>query len=274
MATQINNQASTTYQFSGGSEVLTAISNENTMTLKDASGLSITKTANPTTFGAGDIITYTVRITNNSGSYLNGVRIIDDLGGGNLAYVVGSGNLMTSTGSYPVTPVAVNPLTFTLQQLGVGASMTLTYRSQVIFNLPSTTSSITNNVRGIGYTSTGTITGSDTETILKKNSQRVELSKTSSMTSVEANQEFSYYLTLQNLNTVDAIVLSITDQLPSNFVLTDASLKIGTGSTVPLLGTDYTLTLDNLFTLPSATGPFVTVPSGGTTVVTLTGYFG
>ena len=273
MATQINNQASTTYQFAGRADVLSATSNDSTVMLNDASGLTITKTASPTTFVAGDIVTYTVRITNNSGSFLNGVRIIDDLGGGSLAYVVGSGSLTTSTQTYPVTPIAVNPLTFTLQQLGVGSSMTLTYKSQVVFNLPGTTSSITNNVRGIGYTSTGTITGTDSETILKKNSERVELSKTSSLNDVERNQEISYYLSLENLNTVDAIVLSITDQLPSNFVLTSASLKIGSGPNTPLSGTDYTLTSSNLFTLPSGSGPFITVPSGDSTLVTLTGYF-
>ena len=273
MATQINNQASTTYQFSGGTEVLTATSNENTITLKDASGLTITKTANPTTFSAGDIITYTVRITNNSSNYLNGVRIIDDLGGGNLAYVVGSGSLTTSTQTYPVSPVAVNPLTFTLQQLGVGSSMTLTYKAQVIFNLPGTVSSITNNVRGIGYTSTGTITGSDSETILKKNSARIDLSKTSSLESVEKNQSVSYFLTLNNLNTVDAIVLTVTDQLPDDFVLTNVYLKIGSGPDIELAATDYNLTSGNLFTMPSSSGPFVTVPNGDSTVVTLTGYF-
>jgi len=273
MATPINNTAGATYQFSGGTEVLTATSNENVVVLQESSGLTITKTANPSTFLTGDIITYTVRITNNSSSYFNGVRIIDDLGGGALAYVVGSGSLTTSTQTYPVTPVAVSPLTFTLQQLAVGASMTLTYRSQVVFNLPSTTTSITNNVRGIGYTASGTIVGSDSETIVKKNSLSLDISKTASETEVMPNQSFSYYITLNNLNTVDAIILSITDQLPSNFTLTGVSLKIGTGSTTNLNATDYTLTTGNLFTLPSSSGPFVTVPAGGSTVVTLTGYF-
>lgn len=273
MATPINNTAGATYQFSGGTEVLTATSNENVVVLQESSGLTITKTANPSTFLTGDIITYTVRITNNSSSYFNGVRIIDDLGGGALAYVVGSGSLTTSTQTYPVTPVAVSPLTFTLQQLAVGASMTLTYRCQVVFNLPSTTTSITNNVRGIGYTASGTIVGSDSETIVKKNSLSLDISKTASETEVMPNQSFSYYITLNNLNTVDAIILSITDQLPSNFTLTGVSLKIGTGSTTNLNATDYTLTTGNLFTLPSSSGPFVTVPAGGSTVVTLTGYF-
>ena len=168
MAIPINNEASTTYQFNGSSEVNTAMSNEHTIMLENAQGLNITKTGSPTEFLAGDIITYTVKITNTSASFLTGVRVIDDLGGGNLAYVVGSGSLSTSSGSYPVSPVATNPLTFTLQQLNVGGTMTLTYKSQVIFNLPSTVSAITNSVRAIGYTSSGTVNGGASFTIQKK----------------------------------------------------------------------------------------------------------
>ncbi len=273
MATQINNQASTTYQFTGGTEVLSATSNENTITLQDTNGLVIEKTATPSTFEAGDIISYSVRITNNSGSYLNGVRIIDDLGGGNLAFVVGSGSLTTSSQTYPVRPIATNPLTFTLQQLAIGETMTLTYRSQVIFNLPSSVTSITNNVRGIGYTATGTITGADSETILKKNSLRLDVSKSASETEVDLNQSFDYIITLDNSNSVDAIILTITDQLPTNFTLTGVGLKIGGGAETSLSSSDYTLTSSNLLTIPSPTGPFISVPANGTTVLTLTGYF-
>ena len=168
MATTITNEAQTTYRFNGSSETATAESNVNSIILQDSSLLSLTKTASPATFLAGDIITYTIVITNNSGNFLNGVRIIDNLGGGNLAYITGSGRLATSSQSYPVNPISTNPLTFTLQQLGVGATMTLTYRAQVIFNLPTTVTSITNNVNGIGYTSTSTVTGSTSATIQKK----------------------------------------------------------------------------------------------------------
>ena len=218
MAT-ITNDAEATYQFDGSSETLTAVSNVNSIELLDNTGLTLSKTASPTEFNAGDIIDYTVTITNNSSSFLNGVRIIDNLGGGNLAYVLGSGRLTVGSLTYAVNPIATNPLTFTLQQLGVGATMTLRYRAQVIFNLPSSINSITNVIQGIGYTATGTITGGTSATIQKKNSVSISLAKSASTATVFENVPFSYFLTLTNNNSVQATIESVTDQLPSNFVL-------------------------------------------------------
>lgn len=272
MPETISNEASTTYQFAGSSDVSTANSNLNSIILEDAQGLDIVKNADTTTFVPGSIITYTIRITNNSGSYLSGVRIIDDLGGGNLAYVVGSARL-TSTTTYAVSPVATNPLTFTLQQLNVGASMTLTYRCQVIFNLPASVSSITNSVRGIGYTSTGTVNGFSSFTIQRQNSVSMTVDKTASATEVLSNQPFRYFIRLTNNNSVAATALSTTDQLPANFVLTSIELKIGANATITLDATDYVLSANNLLTIPSLSGPTITVPASGVTLITINGYF-
>ncbi len=273
MASTIINEATTTYQFTGSSEVQTATSNENSIVLEDSQGLTITKTATPSEFVAGDIISYTVTITNSSASYLTGVRIIDDLGGGNLAYVTGSGSLNTGSQVYPVSPVATSPLTFTLQQLNVGGTLTLTYRCQVIFNLPSSVSSITNNVRGIGYTSSGTVNGTASATIQKKNSVSMAITKTASVTEVYPNQSFNYFITLSNNSSSNAVAQTTIDQLPTNFVLTGVSLKIGSGAATTLSSSDYTLTSGNLLTIPSLTGPVVSVPANGETLITLTGYF-
>ncbi len=273
MPSSINNEASTTYNFAGSADNLTATSNENTITLEDASGLTLTKTANPTTYSAGEIITFTVNITNSSSSYLNGVRIIDNIGGGYLAYVVGSAKLTVGSLTYAVTPVATNPLTFTLQQLSVGGSMTLTYNCQVIFNLPDSVTSITNSVRGIGYTSSGTVNGYASATIQKKNSVSFLISKTSSLSEVFPNQTFSYVITLTNNSSTEAEISNVTDDLPSNFVLSSVTLKIGSGTTQTLTSSDYTLSGSNEFVIPSGTGPTITVPANSTTVITLTGYF-
>ncbi len=274
MPTTINNQAEGKYQYSGSSATNTVNSNVSSIVLEDGQGLTIEKTANPSTFLAGDIITYTVRITNNSSSWLSGVRIIDNLGGGNLAYVVGSGNLSTLSTSYPVTPVATNPLTFTLQEMNPGQVMTLTYKSQVIFNLPSTVESITNNVQGIGYTSTGTINGFDSSTIQKKNSVGgVSMSKSASSTEVLPNEPFNYFITLSNNSSMVVNISSIIDQLPSNYVLTGITLRIGSGSPVTLLPSDYTLSGSNLLTVSTVSGGQITVPAGSNATLTLTGHF-
>lgn len=271
MSETINNSASTIYTINGSTN--TANSNVLPVDLNSSSGLVLTKTSNVSTFSVGEIITYTITITNSSPYYLNGVRIIDNLGGGNLAYVISSGSLTTSSQTYPVSPIATSPLTFTLQQLGVGETMTLTYKAQVVFNLPQTVSLITNSVQGIGYPHTGTITGYASHTIQKKTDVNFSITKSSNITEIEPNQSFNYYITLTNNTSSLATISSITDDLPTNYTLTSVKLKVGSGTEITLNGTDYTLSSSNLLTIPSMSGPAIIVPANGSTVVTLTGYF-
>lgn len=274
MSEIINNSASTTYTFDGSSTVYAATSNILPINFESSTGLMITKTPSVSEFSAGDIITYTVNITNSTGSFLNGVRIIDNLGNGNLAYVLSSANLTYNGQTYPVSPIATNPLTFTLQQLPNGASMTLTYRAQVIFNLPSGVSSITNSVSGIGYTSNGTVTGFANSTIQKKNSSQLSINKTADSTSVFPKEIFRYYITLENNTSTQANINSVLDNMPDQFTLLSVLLKIGSNAETTLNPTDYTVTDGNLLTIPSATGPAVTVPSQNRTIITLVGYMG
>ena len=272
MPTTVTNQTTAEYVLDGSSEILNAQSNEHDVVLQDIQGITLIKTSNTNTFNAGQIITYTVQITNNSSQFFNGVRIIDNLGGGNLAYVVGSASLTVGSLTYPVTPVATNPLTFTLQELNVGGTMTLRYNCQVIFNLPATVNNITNTVQGIGYTSTGTVTGFASRTITRTPSSNLTLTKGSTLTSVLPNQVFSYILTFTNNTTGIISLSSVTDQLPSNFVITNISYRIGNGSTTSLTSSDYTLTGTNFLTIPSGTGPNISVPANSSTIITITGY--
>ena len=271
MAEIINNSASTVYTINGVTN--TANSNVLPVSYESNSGLVLTKTSNTDTFSVGEIINYEIIIKNASSSYLNGVRIIDDLGGGNLAYVLSSANLTVGGLTYPVTPISTNPLTFTLQQLGVGETMKLSYSAQVIFNLPPSVSLITNSITGIGYPYSGTIKGYTSNTIQKKTDVDFTFTKSSNVTEVGSNQNFSYFLTLENNTSSPATISSITDNLPSNYNLTSVSLKIGSGPEIVLSGTDYLISLSNVLTIPSSSGPFISVPSNGTSVITLTGYF-
>ena len=272
MPTTVTNQTTTEYTIDGSPDVLVTTSNEHDVILQDVQGITITKTSNTSTFNAGQIITYTVQITNNSTQFFNGVRIIDNLGGGNLAYVIGSATLTVGSLTYPVTPVATSPLTFTLQELNVGGTMTLRYNSQVIFNLPASVNNITNTVQGIGYTSTGTLTGFASNTVSRTPSSDLTVTKGSSLSSVYPNQVFSYILTFTNSTSSTITLTSVTDQLPGNFVVTNISYRIGNGATTNLLGTDYTLSGTNFLTIPSGTGPNITVPANGSTIITITGY--
>ena len=272
MSQTINNSASTVYTL-GGEPSSTATSNVLPINYTSSGGLILTKTSDKNTFSAGDIITYTITIKNNSSSYLNGVRIIDNLGGNNLAYVLSSASLSTGSGSYPVNPISTNPLTFTLQQLAVGATMTLTYKAQVFFNLPPTVSLITNTVQGIGYPYSGTITAYANNTIQKKTESDFSITKSSNLTDVSSGQSFNYYITLKNNTSSAASISSITDDLPNNYNLTSARIKIGNNPAVTLIGTDYTLSPNNLLNVTSVGGSNITVPANSSTILTLTGNF-
>lgn len=172
-----------------------------------------------------------------------------------------------------MNPISTNPLTFTLQQLAVGATMTLTYKAQVFFNLPPTVSLITNTVQGIGYPYSGTITAYANNTIEKKTESDFSITKSSNLTDVSAGQTFNYYITLKNNTANAASISSITDSLPDNYNLTSASIKVGNSPAVTLLGTDYTLSSNNLLNVISVAGSSITVPANGSTVLTLTGNF-
>lgn len=273
MASQINNSASATYSIDGTPAPVTIQSNNLGINLEENSGMTLSKQASPTNFAVGSIITYTLTITNSGGSYFNGVRIIDNLGGGRLAYVVGSARLTTSSTSYAVTPIATNPLTFTLQQLQVGESMILTYKAQVVFNLPASVTSITNSVEGIGYTASGTQVGYASSTITRGQVSTVDIVKSASTTDVVSNQNFMYYITISNAGSEVANVSNITDNLPSNFILTSVTLKTGNGAETTLNSSDYTLSASNSLVLPSLTGPTITVPAQSSTIIGISGHF-
>ena len=273
MATTITNQGTASYQFENSGEIMSVSSNENQTTLNTSSGLGITKNSSSDNFLPGEIITYTIQITNNSNQYLSGVRVIDNLANNNLAYVLGSGKLTVGTLTYPVAPIATNPLTFALQQLNVGQSMTLTYDAQVIFNLSPSILTLTNTVEAIGYTSTGTITGFDNNTIQKKTNGDVTLTKTASRTSVFNMQNFDYFLTLSNGTSSNRTSAVFRDFLPNNFNVTAVYLRTNNGIVVQLGPNDYSIDLNNLITISSINGSNIMLPAGTIVTSTISGYF-
>ncbi len=269
----INNEASATYTFAGDASQFTSNSNISSINLEALSGLTVTKVPNPTSFVAGEIVTYTLTISNTSGNFLTGVRVVDDLGGGNLAYVVGSANLKTLSTSYPVTPSATSPLTFVLQELNVGQTMTLTYKAQVIFSLPSSVSTITNSAKVTGYTASGTVEGSATSLINKRTSMSLAIAKTSSVLTVTPNQSFDYILTINNPSIATSTIVNIVDQLASSYVLSGITIKIGSGSAISLVPSDYTFTSGKLLTITSLSGSPMVIPASTSAIVTINGYF-
>ena len=266
------NKATVNYKFSGSTNTYTNNSNVSTVELKAENGISITKTSQSTTFVPGGTINYVVTIKNTGTSWFSGVRIIDNLSdAGYLTYVSGSALLYYNSQYVAPEIASTNPLIFTLSPLSSGQTMILSYTCKVPSNISSTVNSITNSVEGIGYTYNAKVTGYSSYTVTRSSVANLTITKSASSTSVSPGEIYNYTLTLSNQGTTMANVSSLVDELPSNFTISSIKLKIGSGSTTTLSNSDYILDSNNKLTIPSGTGPSITVPANGTTVVTITG---
>ena len=279
MATEVNNQATVNYTFSGSPETRSEQSNVSTVSVLDQSALSILKYSSNTSFTPGGTITYYIEIENTGSLYFSGVRINDDLGGTPhyLTYINGSATLYINGQVLQAQVASTNPLVFTLSPLPAGEKMVLSYMVNVASNIPSAVTTITNTAEGIGYTYNSQVTDYSTYEINRISGAQLSITKTASAESVSLGQVYSYNITMENAGTATANVSSITDNLPSNFNIVSVQLRIGNGAINNLTSTDYTVSPTNEFTLPSSTGPTITVPpasssGNGKTVVTINGY--
>lgn len=275
MATQVSNQASVNYTFSGSPTSITESSNVNIITLLDQNSLTLNKYTQDTTFTPGGTVTYFVDITNTGTQYFTGVRIVDDLPN-YLTYIPGTAILYINGQALAAQVASTNPLTFTLSPLAGGNSMILSYVVRVSASIPSSVTSLTNTANGIGYAAMGEATDSSSTTITRSSSANLTITKTASTSQVNYNEVFSYTITLTNSGLTNAEVNNIIDQLPTNFNISSITLKIGNNQTT-LSPSEYVITSTNELTIPSATGPTIIVPASsssgdGTAVVTITGY--
>ena len=277
MATQVSNQATVNYTFSGSPTSITESSNINVITLLDQNSITLNKYTQDTTFTPGGTVTYFVDISNTGTQYFTGVRIVDDLPN-YLSYIPGTAILYINGQALAAQVAATNPLTFTLSPLAGGNSMILSYVVRVSASIPSSVTSLTNTANGIGYAAMGEATDSSSTTITRSSSANLTITKTASESSVNFNEVFSYIITLTNSGLTNAEVNNIVDQLPTNFNISSITLRIGSTQTT-LDPSDYTLTPSNELTIPSSTGPSIIVPASsasgdGTAIITITGYIG
>lgn len=276
---EIMNTATVNFSFSGSTESYAETSNVSTINVREANGILIEKTAQVLTYAPGSIITYIVNIQNTGTNDFTGVRITDDLSGqGYIYYVLGSAVLYYNGVAQSPQIISTEPLIFTLPPLASGESMVLSYSAQVSFSLPSSVNRIVNTVNGVGYTASGEIGSTSSAAITRSESSNLSITKSSSKSIVSVDESFNYYITLTNSGSSLTNVSSITDTFPEYFVINTVSLKIGSGPNNTLLSTDYVIDSTNTLTVPSSTGPTITVPQSssgenGTTVLTINGYF-
>ncbi len=284
MPTPLNNQASIRYNYSGAGTG-TAVSNTVTTNLLDRYTLAATKTPLSSTFRPGENVTYVIRVENNGSGDLYNVTIADDLGGGaDTPLVYNPASLRAYVDSIPVTisPVVQGgTLTAVLPApLPARTAAILVYTAQVRPDVDFTLQSITNTV---AVTANGgpppgpavTVTPSPTATLLRDSYAEVTLYKEADKQSVMAGEPLTYTFTLTNQGNQAADSVTLTDQLPTGFSVTQVSVSAG-GATTVLAPGDYTVAADNTITIPSTTGKAITVPAAtvaapGIATVAITG---
>lgn len=284
MPTPLNNQASIRYNYSGAGTG-TAVSNTVTTNLLDRYTLAATKTPLSSTFRPGENGTYVIRVENNGSGDLYNVTIADDLGGGaDTPLVYNPASLRAYVDSIPVTisPVVQGgTLTAVLPApLPAGTAAILVYTAQVRPDVDFTLQSITNTVAvtANGGSAAGpavTVTPSPTATLLRDSYAEVTLYKEADKQSVMAGEPLTYTFTLTNQGNQAADSVTLTDQLPTGFSVTQVSVSAG-GATTVLAPGDYTVAADNTITIPSTTGKAITVPAAtvaapGIATVAITG---
>lgn len=284
MPTPLNNQASIRYNYSGAGTG-TAVSNTVTTNLLDRYTLAATKTPLSSTFRPGENVTYVIRVENNGSGDLYNVTIADDLGGGaDTPLVYNPASLRAYVDSIPVTisPVVQGgTLTAVLPApLPAGTAAILVYTAQVRPDVDFTLQSITNTVAvtANGGSAAGpavTVTPSPTATLLRDSYAEVTLYKEADKQSVMAGEPLTYTFTLTNQGNQAADSVTLTDQLPTGFSVTQVSVSAG-GVTTVLAPSDYTVAADNTITIPSTTGKAITVPAAtvaapGIATVAITG---
>lgn len=285
MPTPLNNQASIRYNYSGAGTG-TAVSNTVTTNLLDRYTLTATKTPLSSTFRPGENVTYVVRVENNGSGDLYNVTVSDDLGGGGASapLIYNPASLRAYVNSTPVTlsPVAqAGTLTAALPApLPAGTAAILVYTAQVRPDVDFALQSITNTaaVTANGGSATGpavTAAPAPTATLLRDSYADVALYKEADKQSVMAGEPLTYTFTLTNQGNQAADSVTLTDQLPTGFSVTQVSVTSG-GATTVLAPGDYTVAADNTITIPSAAGKAITVPAAtiaapGVATVAITG---
>ncbi|PIY96055.1 MAG: hypothetical protein COY66_05125, partial [Candidatus Kerfeldbacteria bacterium CG_4_10_14_0_8_um_filter_42_10] len=196
----------------------TVSENNNFVNTPENPGLSLTKEITASDLTVGGSITYQLNYANTGNVELTGVQIVDD---------------------YPEQYVTVtdaggavddgSTLTWTIGNLAVGASNTLTYTVQIKNSTPADTEIV--NIATITSEQTEPATAQALAQMIEEPTPpeepevtlpTIELNKSVSSGSVEANETLTY-LVEWRVNDADATNVTITDPIPLNTTFVSAS---------------------------------------------------
>ena len=270
---EILNSANVSYTFAGAGSSTEVSSNITQTDVTYSSSIEITKMALSSGFVPGENLSFMLRITNTGSDALSNIVVTDNLGAGSdpareeivpMEYVVGSAAQSTNHEPWEtVSPSSTSPLTFEIPSMEAGDVVEITYSAQVLgsYTYSSITSTATATADGVG----GSVSDSAQNTLTEASYAHIVATKSGSAESVTTGESFTYSIDLTNTGNIDATGIVVTDNLPSDFVLSSINM-IQNGTTTTLDATDYSLE-GNLLTIPASgsTLALVVAPQGSST---------
>ncbi|NPA31480.1 MAG: DUF11 domain-containing protein, partial [Chloroflexi bacterium] len=196
--------------------------------------LRLSKSVDPASAGAGDTVTFTLTLTNDGPSVATDVEVTDVVPDG-YTYVAGSigGNAGSTSATITTDDTSAPTLKWTVEPLGSGESVTLTFQA---------------TVKASGnYTNTAEVTASDqydpdstpgngdpneddyaTTQITYIPRADLSLTKTVSPTTAGPGDQVTFTVTVTNNGPDDATNVEVTDQLPSGYTYQSHTATQGT----------------------------------------------
>lgn len=277
MPINLPNRARITFN---GSDVV--LSNETNTTLINQFTINVTKTPVAPSAVQGGNAVYTLRMTNTGSGTLFAPTFTDDLGAGQLTYVVGSAQFFKNGNPIAGTATVNSPteLVFTTNEtLDEDDNFIVVYAVTVG---SAQTEDITNTVVGTargGCESGCEATDSDDAEISIEYTANVSIFKYASEETVSCGDTLSYTFTLMNTGNEAAEDVIFIDTLPEQFTVTAVSYTADSVTT-PIPASDYTIDAANTLTIPAENSAFsITVPAAtsegpGIIIITVTGTIG
>ncbi len=244
------NQATLTYN--GG------VANSNIVSGEIVEAITASKTATPSTYRAGETITYVVSVLNSGTTAVNGITVSDDLGAYTqndntlvpLDYVENSVRYFVNGVLQPTPAVATQPtLTVSGINIPAGGNAVIVYRATANGFAPLLAESeITNTATVTGGGIITPVTAS--ETVTSEDSALLSISKAVTPSSITENGRLTYTFVIENSGNTEAVA---TD----NLVVSDSFDPILSDLVVTFEGTTWTEGTE--YTYSAATGEFATV---------------
>jgi uncharacterized repeat protein (TIGR01451 family) len=219
--------------------------------------LSVTKTDAPDPVAAGQALTYTVTVTNNSATNAAANTVLTDALPAGVTFV-------SATSSQGTVSQTGGVITGTLGSLAAGASATMTIA--VLPNVPGTITNTATASTSSGDNNLSNNTATATTTVTASGSTAADLSvtKVASPDPDQVGQNLTYTITITNLSGANAAANTmLTDNLPAGVTFVSAASSQGS---VSQSGGVVTGSLGTLAPGASATVTVVVTPNAAGTI--------